>query len=402
MQKTKNPLVFIFITVLIDSIGVRIIFPVVASVVTEISHMSINKAITFNGYMMTCYAIMQFTFSPILGGLGDRFGRRPVLLLSLVGVGIDYLFLSLSNTLPLLFLGKIISGISGSSLTTGFAYTADISPPEKRAQNFGIIGAAIGFGFIIGPFIGGLLSEFGTRVPFIVAAYLSLLNLIFSFFILPESLKKEDRREFSLRRANIFGTFMQLRKNKDIRMLLVVMFFLYLAGQVLPAVWPFYTKYLYKWSDREIGYSLAFMGVTVAIVKGGLVEWTQKKLGSIYSIYVGLLLCVAGLSLLALVCQSWIAYVFILVYCLGGVASPSLQGIISGRIPPDEQGELQGIMTTLISLSTIISPLIMTNLFYFFTKENGSVYFPGAPFAAAAIIIFIGFLLCVKKLRKKS
>lgn len=401
MPKIKNPIAFIFITVLIDCIGIGIIFPVAASIITEVSHVSVNEATTYSGWMMATYAIMQFVFSPVLGGISDRFGRRPVLLLSLLGLGIDYLFLAVANTLPLLFLGRMIAGICGASFQTSFAYIADVSPPEKRAQNFGMMGAAFGFGFIIGPFIGGMFSEFGTRAPFIAAACLSLLNWLYGFFILPESLKPENRRAFDLKRANPFGAFVQLKKNKKIRILVFGMFLLYLAGQVMPAIWPFYTKFLFSWSDREIGYSLAFVGVMVAVVQGGLIKWTQKKFGPIRSVYIGILLYIIGLSLFAMASQSWMLYAFTLVYCLGGIAPPSLQGIISGRMPANEQGELQGMITALTSLSTILSPLIMTNLFYFFTKENAPVYFPGASFAAAAIIVFLGLLLCIKELRKK-
>lgn len=402
-MKAKNPLVFIFITVLIDCIGIGIIFPVAASIVTEVSQVSVNEATTYSGWMMASYAIMQFFFSPVLGGLSDRFGRRPVLLFSLMGLGIDYLFLATADSLPLLFLGRIIAGICGASFQTSFAYIADVSPPEKRAQNFGMIGAAFGLGFIIGPFIGGMFSEFGTRAPFVAAASLSLLNWLYGFFILPESLKPENRRAFDLKRANPFGAFVQLKKNKDIRMLIVVMFFLYLAGQIMPAIWPFYTKYLYGWTDKEIGYSLTFVGVMVAIVQGGLIKWSQKTFGPIRSVYVGIVFYMAGLGLFAFSGQSWMMYVFTFVYCLGGIAPPSLQGIISSRMPANEQGELQGMNTALMSLSTILSPLIMTNLFYYFTKENAPVHFPGAAFMAAAIIVFLGLLLCIRELspRKK-
>ena len=344
MSKVKNPIVFIFITVLIDCIGIGIIFPVAASIITEVSHVSVNEATTYSGWMMATYAIMQFIFSPVLGGLSDKFGRRPVLLLSLLGLGIDYLFLAVANTLPLLFLGRIIAGICGASFQTSFAYIADVSPPEKRAQNFGMMGAAFGFGFIIGPFIGGMFSEFGTRAPFIAAACLSLLNWLYGFFILPESLKPENRRAFDIKRANPFGAFVQLKKNKQIRILVIGMFLLYLAGQVMPAIWPFYTKFLFSWSDREIGYSLAFVGVMVAVVQGGLIRWTQKKFGPIRSIYIGILLYMVGLSLFAFASQSWMLYVFTLVYCLGGIAPPSLQGIISGRMPANEQGDRKSVV----------------------------------------------------------
>jgi MFS transporter, DHA1 family, tetracycline resistance protein len=401
MQKEKKQLVFIFITVLIDCLGIRIIYPVAASLVAEVSRVSLNEAITYSGWIMASYALMQFVFSPVLGGLSDQFGRRPVLLVSLMGLGINYILLALANTLPLLFLGRIIAGICGSSLTTGFAYVADISPPAKRAQNFGLIGAAIGLGIIIGPFIGGIFSQFGTRMPFIAAAALSLLNWLYGFFILPESLPKENRRKFNFSRANPFGAIAQLKNNKPIRTLLLVLFFLFFAGQVMPSIWPFYTKYLYKWSDLEIGYSLAFGGIMVAIVKGGLIGWMQKKIGSLGSVYFGLLFNILGLCLFAFACQPWMVYVFTLVYCLGGIAAPSIQGIISIRMPDNEQGELQGMIGSLISLSNILSPLIMTHMFFFFTRENSLLYFPGASFAIAAILVFWGFMFSIKELKRK-
>ncbi|MCX6295536.1 MAG: MFS transporter, partial [Bacteroidetes bacterium] len=219
------------------------------------------------------------------------------------------------------------------------------------------------------------------------------------FFILPESLKKENRREFNMKRANPFGAFVHLKKKKSIRLLLIALFFLFLAGQVMPSVWPFYTKYLFKWTDLEIGYSLAFVGVMVAVVKGGLIRWTQKEFGPIGSVYIGLVFYIIGLSLFTFANQPWMLYAFTLVYCLGGIAPPSLQGIISGRMPANEQGELQGIITSLISLSNIISPLIMTHLFYFYTTERSVIHFPGAPFAAAAVLVFLGFFLCILELR---
>ncbi len=399
-MKSKNPLIFIFITILLDCTGIGIIFPVAASIVTEVSHVKVNEATTYSGWMMTSYAIMQFIFSPVLGGLSDRYGRRPVLLLSLFGLGCDYVFLALANTLPLLFLGRIIAGTCGASFTTGFAYVADVSPPEKRAQNFGLMGAAFGLGFIIGPFIGGMFSGMGTRAPFVAAACLSLLNWLFGFFILPESLRPENRRKFDIRRANPFGAFVQLRKNKQIRVLVVCMFLFYLAGQVMPATWPFYTKFMYKWNDRDIGYSLAFVGVMVSIVQGGLIRRSRDLLGTNRTVFIGVLMYFAGLSLFAFAEKPWMMYAFTFVYCFGGIAPPTLQGIISGRVPANEQGELQGMMTALTSLSTILSPIIMTNLFYFFTKKETPFYFPGASFAAAAVIIFLGGLLCIRELRR--
>ena len=397
MQKSRNPLIFIFITVFIDCLGIRIIYPVAASIVAEVGKVSITEAVTYSGWMMASYAIMQFIFSPVLGGLSDRFGRRPILLLSMMGLGIDYIFLAMANTLPLLFLGRIIAGICGARFTTSFAYIADISHNSRRAQNFGIIGVAIGLGFTFGPFIGGLLSEYGTRVPFIVSACLSLLNWLYGFFILPESLLPENRRPFSLKRANPLGAFVHLRQNKPVRMSFVVLFFLFLAGQVMPSVWPFYTKYLFHWKDLDIGYSLAFVGVILALVKGGLIKRSQAKFGSRRSVIIGLVFYIIGLSLFAFASQPWMLYAFTFIYCIGGIAPPTLQGIISVRMAANEQGELQGVITSLLSLANFISPLIMTNLFYYFTKDDAPIQFAGAPFVAAAIFTSVGLFIYLKE-----
>ncbi len=398
-MKARNPLVFVFITVLIDCIGIGIIFPVAATIVTEVAHVSVNEATTYSGLMMTSYALMQFLFSPFLGGISDRYGRRPVLLISLLGLGIDYVFLTFADTLTLLFIGRIIAGVCGASFTTAFACIADVSEPEKRAQNFGLIGAAFGLGFIIGPVLGGIFSEYGSRAPFVAAAILSLLNFIYGFFILPETLKPENRRAFNIKRANPFGAFMQLKRSKHIRTLILGMFMLYLAGQVMPAIWPFYTKFMYQWTDRQIGYSLGFVGVMVSIVQGGLIKFSQQKFGSEKAIYIGLLMYFVGLVLFAFANQAWMMYAFTFIYALGGIAPPSIQGIISGRVAANEQGELQGMVTALNSITTILSPLIMTNLFYQFTKPDAPVYFPGAAFAAAALLILVGAFFVVRGLK---
>jgi DHA1 family tetracycline resistance protein-like MFS transporter len=382
----KSPIFFIFITILIDCIGIGIIFPVAASIITDVSGLPVNEATTYSGYMMACYALMQFICSPTLGGLSDRYGRRPILLFSLLGLGIDYLFLAVANSLPLLFAGRVIAGICGASFTTGFAYIADVSPPEKRAQNFGLVGAAFGLGFIIGPLIGGIASQWGVRVPFMVAAFLSLLNFIYGYFILPESLKPENRRAFSFKRANPLGAFKQIQKNKRIRTLVFSMFLLYLTGQVMPSIWTFYTKYVYHWSDTQIGYSLAFVGIMIVIVQGLLIKRIQRFLGSINTIYFGLVCYFVGLVLFSFATQPWMLYAFTIVYCLGGVTPPSLQGILSNRVSANEQGELQGMMTALTSLSTILSPIIMTHLFYTFTKNDAPIHFAGAPLCCCCII----------------
>ena len=395
MKSRKKSLLFVFITVFIDCMGMRIVFPGMASLITQVSGVNVNDAIIYSGWLMVSYALMQFVFSPVLGALSDVYGRRPILLLSLFGLGLDYLFLSVANTLPLLFAGRIIAGICGSSLTTGFAYVADITKPEERAQSFGLISAAVGLGFIIGPFLGGLFSEFGIRIPFVVAAILSLVNLLYGFFILPESLASQNRAKFNLSRLNPFRSFIFFKEQTTLQPLLISLFFVYLSAQALPSIWPFYTKYLYKWSDLEIGYSLTFVGLLVAIVKSGLIKWSQNKFGSVNSVHIGLIFSILGLGLFAFANQPWMVYVFALVYCMGGIATPSLQGIISNKMASNQQGELQGVITSFVSLANILSPILMTHIFSFCTK-NQNFQFPGIPFIVSAVIIFFSFLLFAK------
>lgn len=393
MSRIKNPLTFIFITVLIDSIGIRIILPSTATLISEVGNVNMDKAAVYGGWMMAIYAVLQLVCSPILGGLSDRFGRRPILLLSLAGTVINYAVLSSAQSVTHLFVGRTIGGICGASLTTSFAYMADISSAEKRARDFGLVGTAVGLGFILGPSLGGILSQFGTRVPFIGATILSFINLLYGFCTIRESLKSENRRVFDIKRANLLGAFRYLKKGKASRNFLLVLFLVYTAGQTLPAIWPFYTKLKYQWSDLQIGYSLAFVGVMIALIKGTLIKWSEEKFGSPRAITIGLIFNMIGLSLFALTAPAWAMYLFITIYCIGGIAPPLIQAAISTNTSPAEQGELQGVIISLISISNILSPLIMTSLFHYFTKDNTIAYFPGAPFAIAAFIVLLGVFI---------
>ncbi|MBX7093610.1 MAG: TCR/Tet family MFS transporter [Flavobacteriales bacterium] len=393
-----RPVFFIFLTVLIDSIGIGIIFPVSATIVSEVTGQPIENAATEGGMLMFTYALMQFIFAPVLGGLSDRYGRRPVLLLSLFGLGLDYLILFYAPTYTWLIIGRLIAGMCGGSFTTAFAYIADITPAEKRAQSFGIMGAAFGLGFIIGPFIGGLFSDISSRAPFMAAAVLSLLNFLYGLFILPESLVKENRRSFDIKRANPFGAFVHLNKMKSVRVLVLVMFMLYLAGQVMPVIWTFYTKYLFTWTDKQVGYSLAFVGLMVAIVQGGLIRIAQQKLGQIPSVLIGFILYFSGLMLFAFANQEWMMYAFTAVYALGGIGPPTIQSLISSQIPANEQGEIQGVLTSLTSLATILSPLLMSGLFTAFTGKDAIYEFPGVSFFASAIIILLAGLIFLSQI----
>lgn len=400
MKNQKNALLFIFITLLIDCTGIGIIIPVTPKLIQELIGGDISEASKYGGWLAFAYGIMQFLFSSVLGGLSDRYGRRPILLISLLGLGVDYIFLAFAPTLFWLFVGRIIAGISGASFTTASAYIADISEPEKRAQNFGMVGAAFGLGFILGPLIGGLFADFGSRVPFLIAAGLSLLNALYGYFVLPESLSQENRRPFDWKRANPIGTFINLKRHKEIIWLIVVIFLLNIAGQSPQSTWTYYTILKFEWSTKMVGASLAFIGLSIAIVQGGLIRVIVPKLGQEKSVYLGFAFSLLGYVLFAFANQGWMMFAFMVPFALGGIAMPAIQGIISNRVPNNEQGEMQGAITSLISVTAIIGPVLMTELFYTFTQSTASVYFPGAPFMMSAILVTISLIIAAFSFKK--
>ncbi len=398
MSKRTPALGFIFITVLIDIIGLGIVIPIFPDLFRELGNLTYGEASRVGTQLVTVYAIMQFIFAPILGGLSDKYGRRLVLLIALFGLSIDYLFLALAPTIALFFVGRIIAGICGASFTTASAYIADVSPPEKRAKNFGLLGAAFALGFIIGPAVGGLLGAYGLRVPFYVSAALTMVNFLYGYFVLPESLPQKDRREFSWKRANPIGSLKQLKKNPIVLGLSTALFFIYIAGHSVQSTWSYFGAEVFSWGTKEIGFSLTVVGVMVAIVQGGLIGVVIKKLGNKKTIYLGLFFNFAGLALFAFASQTWMLYTFLAVYVLGGLAGPTLQGIMSTQLPNNEQGELQGGLTSLMSLSSIFGPLMMGETFYFFTKPDH--YFPGAAFALGAVFSLVCLILSYRALKK--
>ena len=400
MKRSKNALPFIFVTMLIDVIGLGIIIPVLPKLIEEMIGGDLSMASTYAGWLMFAYATMQFLFSPIIGALSDRYGRRPVLLISLFGFGVDYLLMGFAPTIAWLFVGRLISGITGASFTTATAYIADISTPEKRAQNFGLIGAAFGLGFIIGPVLGGLLGHYGARVPFFTAAGLALLNTAYGYFILPESLDKEHRRKFEWKRANPVGSLKRLSHYPVILSLVVSLVFIYIASHATQSTWTFYTMEKFKWNEQMVGYSLGFVGLMIAIVQGGLIRIVIPKLGQKKSIYVGLTLYVIGFICFAFATKSWMMFAFVVPFSLGGICGPALQGVMSGQVPANEQGELQGALTSLISVTSIVGPLLMTNLFSYFTASDAPIYFPGAPFLMGAVLTLFSVLFAVRSLEK--
>jgi DHA1 family tetracycline resistance protein-like MFS transporter len=393
----NNALLFIFITVLVDVIGLGIIIPIVPKLIENLTGLGINEASKYGGWLLFSFAIMQFIFSPILGGLSDRFGRRPILLLSLFGLGLDYIFHAFAPSIAWLFVGRIIAGIMGASFSTATAYIADISSPEKRAQNFGLIGAAFGLGFIIGPVIGGISSKWGTNVPFLIAAGLTLLNVIYGYFVLPESLSKDNRRAFEWKRANPISSLKNLRKYPVVSGLVISLVITFIASHAVQSNWSFYTMYKFNWTAEIVGYSLAVVGVLVAFVQGFLIRKIIPRLGQVKSIYLGMSFSALGLLLFGLASESWMMFAFLIPYCLGGIAGPSIQGVISSQVPANEQGELQGALTSLMSLCGVFGPLLMTNLFAFATAKNSTFHVPGAPFFLASCLTLVSFHYLTEK-----
>ncbi|CAG5012577.1 Tetracycline resistance protein, class C [Dyadobacter sp. CECT 9275] len=399
-QKKSPALGFIFVTLLIDIIGLGIIIPVMPKLIAELTGDSISEASRDGGWLLFAYSFTQFICAPIIGGLSDRFGRRPVLLASLFGFGIDYIFLAFAPTLAWLYVGRVIAGLMGASFTTGAAYIADISTPEKRAANFGLLGAAFGLGFIIGPVMGGLLGQYGSRVPFMAAAGLSLLNFLYGYFILPESLLPENRRKFEWGRANPIGSLQRLKNYPVIYGLIASLTLLYIALHAVQSNWSFYVIEKFGWNEAQIGYSLGAVGLLSAFIQGYLIRLILPKLGQKRGVYLGLLLYAVGFGLYAFASEGWTMYVFMIPYILGSIAGPSLQGIISTQVARNEQGELQGALTSLQSLTSIIGPPLMTNLFAVFTKAGTQLYFPGAPMLVAAFLTLISTFLARRSLKK--
>jgi MFS transporter, DHA1 family, tetracycline resistance protein len=391
---------FIFFTLFLDILGIGLIIPILPKLVTQFVGGTASDASSTVGWLGALYAMMQFVFSPILGSLSDKYGRRAVILTSLLGSGLDYLLLAFAPTLPWFFIGRIVSGITGASLTAASAYIADVSPPEKRAQNFGLIGAAFGLGFIAGPALGGLLGGVGLRIPFLVAAGLTLLNWLYGYFILPESLSLENRREFSWARANPIGSLAALARYPVVLSLTASILFINLAQFILQSTWVLYTDFRYGWDVTQVGISLAIVGVTSAVVQGGLVRVIVPRLGERRSVLIGISVSMVAFLLYGLATQGWMLYAILIGASIGGIAGPALQGLISQGVPANEQGAVQGSLSSLGSLTGVIAPLLGTYLFGFFTGPQAPAQVPGAAFFAASFFTAIGLMLAIRTFGK--
>lgn len=400
MSPRKPALVFIFITLFLDILGIGLVVPILPKLVEQMAESGVASASFVYGWLAGLYALMQFLFAPVIGNLSDRFGRRPVILLSLFGSGLDYFLLAWAPTLPWFFLGRILSGISGANYSAAVAYIADVSPPEKRAANFGILGAAFGIGFVFGPALGGWLGHYGLRVPFIAAGVLTLLNWLYGFFILPESLKPQNRRAFSLARSNPVGALLVLARKRLVRGLSISYFISSIAHQVYPSIWVLYTGYRYDWGTKQTGLSLALVGLMAAIVQGGLARFLLPKLGERRAAVGGLLVMALALSGYGLAPQGWMVYVIIVFGSLSGLAVPAIQGMISRTVGDNEQGGIQGSLTGLQSVAGFLGPPLATGIFGYFVGEKTPVVIPGAAFFFSSALAVMAAMLAARSFRK--
>ena len=396
MLHNRQALYFIFLTVFIDAVGIGIIIPIMPELIMELTGEGISRAAIYGGWMFFIYAFMQFFCAPIIGNLSDRYGRRPVLLFSLVSLSIDYTIMSAAPNLYWLFFGRFLAGIAGATYATAAAYIADVSAPGERAQNFGMIGAAFGLGFIIGPALGGTLGEYGTRIPFYVSAILAFVAAVYGFFVAPETLPADKRRSFSWKRANPVGALVQMKQFPLVSGLLLVLFVSQLARDVYPSIWTYYSMENFQWSESEVGYSLALVGILLALVQGKLIGVAIPKLGEHKTLLLGLFMSCCAFVGFAFATQTWMACLFIFVSSLGGFIDPSIRALMSNQIDENQQGELQGAVSCIVSFSAILSPIVMTQTFSYFTGKEKIFYFPGAPFALAAVLIFCSILIFLK------
>jgi MFS transporter, DHA1 family, tetracycline resistance protein len=402
MRRRQAGLGFIFVTIVLDVLGAGMVIPVLPQLVSSLVEGDVSTAAQYYGYFVALFSAMQFLFAPALGGLSDQYGRRPVLLLSLFSAAVNYVLLAVAPTLTLLFIGRAIAGASAANITAANAYIADISPPEQRARNFGLVGAAFGIGFIVGPLLGGVLGGFGVRVPFLVAGALTLLNALYGLFVLPESLPLERRRSFTWREANPLSSLNALGRYGAVLNLVGTLFCTYLAQQAIYTTWVLYTTYRFAWDSWQQGISLAFFGATTALFQAALLPILLPRLGERRALVLGLISSVVGYVLYGLASAGWMMYVIIAASGLGFVVQPAAQGLISNAVPADEQGAIQGALTSLLSLTAIIGPLASTALFSYFTAPAQPVKVPGAPFFLGALLMLLASLLALRTFMRQQ
>jgi len=395
MQNRRHAVAFIVTLVLIDSMSFGIILPVVPQLIMELGDVSLARASAIGGYLMFTYAAVQFFAAPILGALGDQFGRRPVLLYTLLALCLDYLLLAFAPTLVWLFVARIITGVASSTFSLAYAYITDITEADQRAQRFGMVGAAFGGGFILGPVIGGLLGEIGPRIPFYAAAAMALANFAYGWFALGESLNEGNRRRFDFKRANPVGALRQIA-GYPVALGVAAAYFLYMLGHYsLPATWTYYTMEKFAWTESQIGLSLGFAGVFIILVQAFLIRWAIPAMGAFRTGLFGLVAMIVGFCGYAYATSGWQLYFWLAVAQISGFVTPALQQVMTAQIPANAQGELQGALSSLGSITAIIGPLLMTQLFAHYSAPDAALYFPGMPFLASAALTSLALLVFV-------
>lgn len=395
-SKGPRGTLFILVTVLLDTLGVGLIIPVGPRLVASFLNDDLEAASHWFGLLFSLYSAMQFVFAPILGGLSDRFGRRAVILMSLLGAATSYLVSGLAPALGWLFLGRIVAGITGASFSAASAYVADVTPPEKRAASFGAVGAALGLGFILGPALGGALGDFGLRIPYFVAAGLNGINLLYGLFVLPESLRPENRRKFSFARANPAASLRNLGRHRIVLGLTATMVCGFLSQMILQSVWALSNQARYNWTLRQVGLSLMVVGLATAVVQGGLIRAAIPRLGERRALLVGIAFTILGYLAFGAATRGWMIYAIVFPFALGGLAGPAVQALMTREVGAMEQGELQGSLNSVQGLSAVVGPLIGTSLLARFAPDNAHPHIPGAPFYAAAALNVIGWVLAAR------
>jgi len=401
---------FIFITVVIDMLGIGLVWPIMPKLIEEMTGGPVSNAATIYGLLVSGYALMQFLFGPIMGILSDRYGRRPIILISLAGLGVDYVILALAPNLTWIVVGRLMAGVLGATVSTSNAFIADVTPKDKRAAAFGMIGAAFGVGFIFGPLIGGVLGNIDLRYPFYLAAAISLLNVTFGYFVLPESLPLKKRRAIRWKEANPLSALMQVRKYRSVAAFSIALFLAGLAQSGLQAIWVLWSGVQLGWNIADAGYSLAVVGVATVIVQGGLVRIIVPKLGERRVVFLGYLISAGAFFFLPIVTVSWIVYAGIIVHIIGwGSASPALQALMSKAVPEDQQGLLQGTISSVNSVGMIIGPIMATQIFSLFTGRFAYLGYPGAWyfigtffFLSAMLVIWLDAGRYKKRITAKS
>lgn len=400
MKGTLKALAFVLITVFVDAVGIGIIIPVLPTLLQELVGGQLGDVALYSGGLMFLFAALQFLTAPVLGNLSDHYGRRPVLLASLASYGVDLIIMGLAPTIGWLFFGRALSGIFGATYVVAHAYIADVTPAEQRARGFGLLGAAFGVGFVVGPAIGGLLGDADPRLPFFVSAGLVAANVVYGYFVLPESLAQKNRREFSWRRAHAVGALRRLFHYPVVGALLVALFLYNSAYDSNPATWTFVTMEKFGWTPFDVGMSMTFIGICIALFQGGVVGPLVNRIGEHGTIVAGFILCGITFFGFAFASAGWMMYAWVVPHALSSIAGPALTAVLSRRVPANEQGELQGALSALRSITSTLSPLMMTGLFSYFTRAGGYLYFPGASFFAAGMLTYLALIGVLAALRR--